>query len=833
MCPPYLRYGLLICELVFCNDSPVPAQCENAKGTTAEAKTDLFGDPLPRGALARMGSGHLRHGASCRIAFLEDGKSLISAGYGRLRIWDTATGKLQQRFEVAGNHIIDFRCAGDEISIAHVDIAEIIPTLEVRDRLTGKIRRSVEYKDQITGHKGAIAHDGKRIAFDRTNSVRICDATTGEETACVRLRGFSTAHVAFAPNGKTIGIADYQDTVYIHDVNTGKKVRELKRDGDRVIELRFSPDGRFLASIPDHNDAKRPGEASIWDLVTGKELHRLPTPGGAARPASCRVAFSPDGVYVATGGPHVGLILWETATGKEIRRFSSKAFFSSGVAFSPDGKCIAAATSQGMITVWDVATGGALSNSADALLESVLALRFSADGKQLSGTSATRINWDSLTGREIGRSAETAKRIWRVPFSPDESKFASADSDGTIRVKDVATGRELHVLKGHDKRVWAMLFATDNRHFYSGAADESIRVWDIESGKQLQRLKGTGDRMGWLAASPDGRWLASARVSESDRGEFEVALWDLATGREQPSVKMAGNWFPSAIAFSPDSRLLATIGATDRSIVTWDITRGIRERELVGHKESVSCVTFSPDGRTLAAGTLGGELVLWELTSRRQRHRFKGHEFEIWSLAFSPDGRRMAATSSDAPVYVWDVAGDLLPRKRLEPAELDRCWTDLAGADAELAFAAIRRLAAAPDQTVPFLRNRLKPMVGADPEIVEKLVTQLDSPRFAERDQAKADLEKLAPAAEPLLRQALRKSPTLEVQRRLEKILERIDAGTPEILRGIRAVEALEWIASPEALLLLDTLAAGAPDTALTRDAIATRNRLRDRKKMQ
>jgi hypothetical protein len=150
----------------------------------------------------------------------------------------------------------------------------------------------------------------------------------------------------------------------------------------------------------------------------------------------------------------------------------------------------------------------------------------------------------------------------------------------------------------------------------------------------------------------------------------------------------------------------------------------------------------------------------------------------------------------------------------------------LAGTDANAAFQAIRGLVAAPGPAVAFLRAKLPPAVAVDAQRVRALVRQLDGPRFAERQQATAELEKLADAAASELRAALQDAATLETRLRLQQLLDRIDAGTPETLRVLRAVEVLEYIATPAARQHLKTVAGGAAGAALTEAAKQALQRL-------
>jgi hypothetical protein len=155
-----------------------------------------------------------------------------------------------------------------------------------------------------------------------------------------------------------------------------------------------------------------------------------------------------------------------------------------------------------------------------------------------------------------------------------------------------------------------------------------------------------------------------------------------------------------------------------------------------------------------------------------------------------------------------------------------RCWTALAGGDAVAAFQAIRRLAAAPEQTLPFLRDHLKPVPAPDEKRVWQLVDMLDSAEFPTRQKAADELEKQADTAAGMLRQILDKeNPSLEVRRRLRHILENFDSN-PELLRAVRAVEVLEWIGTPEAGRFIRDLANGAADARLTREAVEAKRRL-------
>jgi hypothetical protein len=178
-------------------------------------------------------------------------------------------------------------------------------------------------------------------------------------------------------------------------------------------------------------------------------------------------------------------------------------------------------------------------------------------------------------------------------------------------------------------------------------------------------------------------------------------------------------------------------------------------------------------------------------------------------------------------VLIWDVAGQRSRQQPVAPlpaAQLDKLWNDLAANDAVTAYQAICALRASPRQAVPLLERHLKPVPRADAKRLAQALRDLDSDRFAVREQAAKELEAMGEAAEPALRQALAGKPSEELRRRLEQLLGRLEGA--EELRRARALEGLEQADSPESRRLLTALAQGAPQARLTREAQEALKRL-------
>jgi hypothetical protein len=228
------------------------------------------------------------------------------------------------------------------------------------------------------------------------------------------------------------------------------------------------------------------------------------------------------------------------------------------------------------------------------------------------------------------------------------------------------------------------------------------------------------------------------------------------------------------------------------------------------------------------------DVRLYELATGRERRRFVGHQANAHALTFSPDGKRLAAGGDEGTILVWDVtglrsgsdAGPSQPSNR----DLATIWDGLADDDASRAYDAMCRLIHCPAQALSFLRERLRPAAAADPMSVRRLLADLDSDEFDVRERASQALGKMGGQAESALNQFLKGNPSAEARKRAERVLAKIDADpTGEALRALRAIEVLEHIGTPEASRLLKSLADGAPEARLTREAKAALQRLEKR----
>jgi hypothetical protein len=233
--------------------------------------------------------------------------------------------------------------------------------------------------------------------------------------------------------------------------------------------------------------------------------------------------------------------------------------------------------------------------------------------------------------------------------------------------------------------------------------------------------------------------------------------------------------------------------------------------------------------------TLGADTWLWNRKLRR--HLLKAQEFDGgWPKArdrWGQAGGRHLVTSLSLLALEARTAYVPLPEPpaELTAPKIESLWTDLAEDDVPRAARAMRLLAALPQQTVPLLHKRLQPVPATDAARITRLIADLDSDAFAVRERAAAELEKLGELAAPALEQVLEAKVSLEVRKRVERLLARLDEQdmSPDRLQAIRAVKVLEYMGTSEARRVLQGLAAGAPGALPTEEAKAALQRLAKR----
>ena len=805
-------------------DSPPTAEPPDAAGRTPagrEGPRAGAGEPLPAGAVARLGTTRFRHGGSiAAVAFTPDGKTFISTGEdGTACVWDAATGRELRRF-TAQHPLFGIRLAvsRDAKRVAWADPGgEAV--IRLHDLASGEELRQLR-GHQVQIHVLAFSPDGRTLASaggDRT--VRLWDVAGGQELHRIGplpLVGTGCQALIFSRDGKTLVAGGGR--VYLWDVATAKELLKFDAPRNCLYPIALSPDGKTLASGHSGDDVK----VYLWDAATGKQLRQLE--GHSSYPRC--VAFSPHGRVLASGDTHGTIRLWDVATGKELRQMRGHCMTVHSVAFSPDGKRLASGSMDGTVGLWDVATGKDL-RPQRGHSGAVAALALSPDGRTLTSGSWDRTIrfWDAATGAEVRPMSGHQSPVSSLVFASDGKTLASAGYDGAVRLWEPATGRELRHFTGDDTVVFAMAFSPDGRVLASVGEDDTLRIREVATGKEVRQRRGGRARVSSAAFSPDGLLLAIG-----DHFDGTVLLRDAGTGKELHRLG-AHSQQAHSIAFSPDGELLASAG-DDGTIRLWDVATG-HLRGLLGHEGAVMSLTFSADGKSLASAGTDKTIRFWELATGKERRRFRDDHGWPRVITLSADGKRCFSGGADSTILIWDVwaEGSRTPPRpaALTTKELEAFWADLSRADARRGFRAMRALAAARGQGIALLGGKVRPAAAIDPCHLARLVADLDSNEFSVREKATQELQALGELAAPSLRRALEKQPSLELRRRVKELLDGLNQLPAEQVRGIRAVEVLEHTGSSEARQVLRSLAQGAPEARLTREAKASLQRLAKR----
>ncbi|VTR92424.1 wd-40 repeat protein : Uncultured bacterium genome assembly Metasoil_fosmids_resub OS=uncultured bacterium PE=4 SV=1: Sigma70_r2: Sigma70_r4_2: WD40: WD40: WD40 [Gemmata massiliana] len=640
-----------------------PAFPVRSEIVSAAPRVDRFGDPLPDGAVARVGTVRFRPGqfpSNGDVAFLPDGRTLVSVhATGGVRFWDLASGK----------------------ETCHVD--------------------GPRHCSQV-----AVSRDGARV-IAMGSEVWALDLTP----AGPRLRWKSApglgllSSIALAPDGRTLACGTaLGPAAYLLDASTGRTVRVLEgQSGSRVT---FSPDGTTLAT------GMPTAAVGLWDVGTGTLVRRFG--GGSAAPVT-RFAFSPDGTSLATTGLDRTVRVWDTATGNLRASAPGVEAPDPFVAYTPDGRTLLevgaeqiryrdpagardlrpAAVAPHLNPLWSFSLGGGKSLSADGTL-------LAAEDGGVLGV------WRVATGEEIGPAGALHGQVLALAFSPDGRSLATTARFSHVQLWEADTGAPIRRLPFREPGLTAYTLSYPSAERVETlewcpepAPHWVLTGWNPGTGEATERpgipaalARPDPNLLPAYAASADGRWLAwgpgdgVALIDRTARAETRIA-------RGEPV---------SFAEFSGDGRRLVCYGKREKALSVWDTRTGallarlpanfdaqaerplvalsrdgsriaytrkapgggdeIRVEELRGEtvvrvaapRQTTLVLAFSPDARFLAAGGEDGVVRVWDLQTGKECRRLEGHTSRVQVLAFSPDGRRLASGSADSTALVWDTA---------------------------------------------------------------------------------------------------------------------------------------------------------------------------------
>jgi len=818
--------------------TPTTARAADQPGPKAQAEApqaahvDRLGDPLPAGALARMGTLRFRCFDDVgSIVFSPDGKLLAACDSESLRVWETATGKPVHFPSGMGKpkdrpHRAAFSPDGAFLLALGYPQEPVVRLFEVA---SGK--QVASFKDPPPGVLSAVfSPDGKVVALgSAAGKWQIRERTTGNLIReCVESdKKVGVSVMAFREQGKVLAVHTGNDLVF-REVASGKEVKRFNV-GDRPLVI--APDGKVAASIP------RRGPIKLFDLIEGKALPPLPAEFSGPKPA----VFTADSKQLLVPSADGTVTRWNlagrTVVGKVNMHVGTYEMNSVGalVGVSPDGRTLATVCDPyrvRRIRLWDLTTGKERFANENNDPVGPTALCFLPDGQTLAtvdGSATVRL-YNATTGEmrkqfsdpEVASKPGAFRNYKVIDFTPDGRTLLLG-----MTLWDVPTGKLLRRIDG-----WGARLSPDGTLVAVAGASSApeIRLSRTATGEEVARLAyPPGRSLDLFSFSSDGKTVLAVIGPQRDDPERSMAryVWDAATGKLLDSYDKLPQMAPTA--WAQNGRLIGGHNHREK-VVLFDTQRG-QERHLVPGCYAV----FSPDERLYAVTIFHNfygpfHVKIYETASGQERLRFTGLRGWPVVFAFSPDSRMLASGNTDTTAVVWDLTGRIkngrLVESQLTEPQLRDAWNALQG-DARQAHAAIWTLASAPAQSVPWLAKVLRP-AAMDEAKITKWITELGNERFAVRTAADAELQKLGRIAEKALRRELAKAPLAETQRRIEKLLEKLDQ-IP--LQAWRALEVLERVGTPQAQAVLETLAAGVADSDITQAARESLGRLRQHSK--
>jgi len=478
------------------------------KGRNAgKDRVDLYGDPLPLWASARLGSARSRHKDFIRqIVYSDDGKLLATGSWRQVQV-----GSRHRAFKELS--ALAFSKDKRVLAVASRDFAaDGISLVQFLNLATGNLENRDLREQECHILSLAYSPDGKTLAAAVQRGgeralVRLWNVAKGKgRTLCRFQHSSGIWNVAFSPDGATVACPGEDNTVCVVELAGGKIIHRFKGHENEVTAVIFAPDGKTLIS------GSKDRTIRLWDLETKKEKQCLEGHDGYV----IHLNMSADGKVLASQDSNYGTRIWDTATGKEVA--ACRRAGEGSMALTPDGKLLALASARKSVDFWEVPTGREHAPRAGHR-DTIVALAFSDDGATLAsaGSDQTVRTWDPGTMKQLQTYQEKAElvafssgililgdgknRFWipdknsgkkvlppkHVPVglvngkisSPDGRMQVQALEDGSVRLVEIASGQERRVFKGHADKVTAAIFSGNGKVLATGSADATILLWDI------------------------------------------------------------------------------------------------------------------------------------------------------------------------------------------------------------------------------------------------------------------------------------------------------------------------------------------------------------------
>jgi WD40 repeat protein len=705
----------------------VVPEIQPAKG--ASPTVDALGDPLPDGALLRLGTSRFQCPSGVvDLAISPDGKSIVTTGR-QLIVWDAVTGKERWRSEdvweppgaAYGIRSVAFGPDGRFYTLGTGGVVvrweipsrrrETLNLLSLGASRSGWSPNSRAIDVSPDGSKIAIGDAAGLVVWDVNAMAELCRVANNPKSR-LNSRGddrltFGGDYCAgwFSRDGKLLAVvaSEKPSTIQIVDVANGRKLRELTLAA-KLVRLAFSPDSRQIVAT------ERDNAVRLYDVTRGERVwsHVVKLTNIYENYTSA-VAFSPNGSIVAACATDNRIYLLGVADGKEVGRLRGHHWYPWALAFTSDSKLLYSSGWEGTIRRWDVADRKQLPPPRGHHATSVCAA--SPDGRTLAYV-------DDLQTIYLVRAEDGVEFRWEevaetefscLAFSPSGLGLAaggSADDHVMTLVCEIMHGVPVcgwNWPKGHDpySSVESLSFSPDRTRLAAAVSRQSAAyVWDFKNCQKVAQLAHSG--IYGLSFSPDGRTLATAGW------DSKIRFWDTATWKVRREFKIEGNSTNGeermyAVCYAPQGGLLATAHLSGGDVRIWkadDMTLVKKFRVSGGFY--YGSIAFSPDGLWLAAGSVSGAVTLWDPLTGQLVWQIGRHEGHVYTVSFGQDSRTLLSGGDDNVCYLWNV----WPQQSVIEKDPALLWDGLIGQDGRAAYHAMSKLSQMADRTIALLNER-------------------------------------------------------------------------------------------------------------------------------
>lgn len=609
------------------------------------------------------------HSAAVKcIAVSHDGKYVATGSRDKtLKIWDLQSG-FEIRTFVGHLHTVN----GVEFSPddKYLLSSSADNTAKVWNIFTGESIFTTPEQDKYLTDV-AFSSNGKFIvATGYNDSAQVYNFTTGKLINQYPINadqgsGYGSS-VAYSPDDKYIAFGEDNKTASVYSAIDHKLIYSFKPAlgwcGGCGTQLAFSPDSKYLAKLS-HND-----KASIYDLTTGKLVKTL----GKEVDKIHLVQWSTDGKRLLVGAENKAYqwdvdkeILIDSVKIDSVGDVNELIYNSNSTQFlAACGKNVALIYDLGKKTPSLVLTGvinkidkGGLTYDPDDYWQSHIAkyirlknllLLNKDDNSFFTGKMGTKcLRWNIASGAPEQMFVGHSKAVICFDLSMDGKWLLTGDGDGEAIIWDILTGKKIKSFKGHRDPLFEVKFNPNGESILTTSWDAKAIVWNIESGKKETVIDLDNYSAFSAAFSSDGLYIAL--------GKFDKSLILMEPDSKKIVYNFAGHTdVVASIQFSADRNKMLT-ASWDGTARIWDITTGLMTQKFKGNSGALHCAIYANEGKTVITGGDDRMIKIWDAKSGKMLNKLVGHQAEITSLQASKDGKLLVSYSLDGVIKFWNL----------------------------------------------------------------------------------------------------------------------------------------------------------------------------------